>query len=186
MSFYPLVVDLDKFEVTYYVIESNELALLHRTENCNGQYFAETVSHHQEIWARKVEISNQQPNTNILFKYPTSSPYNFITIVPVIYHRANRAYYHLYVPRYTPMQLKNGEVFSSLTFFLADVAMRVEEYIDIHDSEKTVLIVVATLLCCSCLSILLGGIWLGSRYFFQVRTVYVMRDINQEENRLGE
>lgn len=33
--------------------------LLRRTENCNGQYFAETVSHHQEIKARKVDLPDE-------------------------------------------------------------------------------------------------------------------------------
>ena len=106
--------------------------------------------------------------------------------MPVIYHRSTRAYYHLFVPKYAPVQLKNGEAFSSLTFFLGDVALQIEKYIDIHDSEKTVFIIGVALVTICCLTVLMGGIWFGRLYFARVRTVYVMRDVSQEENRLAD
>lgn len=98
----------------------------------------------------------------------------------MIYHRVSRAYYHLYVPKYTPTRLKNGQVFSKVTFMFGDVAEWLEQYIDIHSSEKAMLVIVGLAVGCCCLGVLVGGIWIGGRLFFRTETVIVMRDVNAE------
>lgn len=41
--------DDDDYAIEYYVVESNKLKLLKKTENCNGQYFMELGNHHEKI-----------------------------------------------------------------------------------------------------------------------------------------
>ena len=41
--------------------------------------------------------------------------------------------------------------------------------------------IVGSILVCCGLGMVVLGIWVGSRYFYRTRTVYVMREIQQEE-----
>ena len=86
------------------------------------------------------------------------------------------------MPKYIPIELKDGQLYSAASYFLGQIALLIEKHVDIHDSEYMILIVVGSILGICLLTIFVGGIWLGGKYCQKTRTVYVMRELNQEEN----
>lgn len=126
------------------------------------------------------EISSH--SSALTFKYKTRSPYNFLTIVPVIYEKKTQTTFHKAMPKYIPIELKDGQLYSAASYFLGEVALLIEKHVDIHDSEYIILLVVGSIAGICLLTIFIGGVWLGGKYCQKTRTVYIMREINQEEN----
>lgn len=58
----------------------------------------------------------------VSFQYSTTSPYNYITIIPIIRHENTHRPFHQDLPKYIVKELKNGEFSSSLKFKLKELA----------------------------------------------------------------
>lgn len=97
-----------------------------------------------------------------------------------MYNKNTHEFYHFYVPKYHEVQLKNGQVFAGLTFILGEIASKIEMVVDIHGSEKAILIILIAIMCGCMGSLILGGIWVGAHYFMRTNTVYVFKELKQE------
>lgn len=59
------------------------------------------------------------------FTYSTPTPYTFITVIPIIFNRDTHEFYHLYVPKYREVQLKNGQLFASFAYILSEALSKI-------------------------------------------------------------
>lgn len=79
------------------------------------------------------------------------------------------------LPRYELVRLQNGMKLVAITAYLGQFAIYLENFVDIHDYENVVLIILLaivglTLVCCTAF-----GVLLGARIFRRTEIVYVMR-----------
>ena len=85
------------------------------------------------------------------------------------------------MPQYIPAELKDGQIYSMMTYYLGEVALFLEKYFSIHEYENILFYLVVFIIAFCCLTLIAGGIYIGSRYFQKTRTVYVLREMNQSE-----
>ena len=81
----------------------------------------------------------------------------------------------MYIPKYHEVELTNGQIFSEVSYILSEIASKVEQVIDIHGSEYAILFIIGGLFVLCIVGTLVGGIWLGAKYFFKTKTVYVLK-----------
>lgn len=87
----------------------------------------------------------------------------------------------MYIPKYHEVELTNGQIFSKMSYIFSEIASKVEQVIDIHGSEYAIILILGVMFALCLLTTLLGGIWLGAKYFFKTKTVYVLKQIQQED-----
>lgn len=81
----------------------------------------------------------------------------------------------MYIPKYHEVELTNGQIFSEVSYILSEIASKVEQVIDIHGSEYAILFIIGVMFVLCIVGTLVGGIWLGAKYFFKTKTVYVLK-----------
>lgn len=87
--------------------------------------WTDDMSDSDDVGSKNNKFFQESGNHRISFKYSTETPYTFITIVPIIYKKKTHEFYHLYIPKYHEVQLKNGQLFSGLTNVVSEILSKI-------------------------------------------------------------